>query len=283
VLKQESDSVLRQYLLGQLPEDAQERLEQQLMTNTDFSEQLSAVEDELTDEYVSGTLRDRDRKAFETVFLAHPSRQQRVAFAKTLHEFVEMKAETARPSQTGRQTFLAFLLANRPLQAAAAGFVLLLVVTAWLSVRVYRLQDQLRSSVAQQTPTTNEPAQRERTEPDLNNPQTLPFVTVVLLPGAARDAGGIQRVIVPAGSEAAKLQLALETDEYPSYDATLQTPEGNTVWTEKGLSAVKTSAGTVISVWLSRDVLKPQDYILRINGVRNGSSEPVNAYYFRGR
>jgi hypothetical protein len=206
------------------------------------------------------------------------------AFAKTLHEYVEMKAETPRPSQTGRQKFLAFLLTNRPLQAAtAAGFVLFLVATAWLSARVYRLQDQLRSSVALQAPTANERVQRERTEPDFNNSQTLPFITVVLLPGAVRDAGGMQRVIVPAGSEAAKLQLALETDEYPSYDAALQTPEGSIIWTEKGLRAVKTSAGTVISVWLSSNVLKPQDYILRINGVRNGLSEPVSAYYFRVR
>jgi len=34
----ETEGLLRQYLLGQLPEDAQELLERRLMTSTDFEE-----------------------------------------------------------------------------------------------------------------------------------------------------------------------------------------------------------------------------------------------------
>jgi len=181
----------------------------------------------------------------------------------------------------------------------ATGFAVLLVACTWLGIRVYRLQTQITQQAATSEQDQHllqdlqrERTQRERAEQELNNykaaaaiagqaSQALPFVAVTLLPGAVRDAQGMQRLMLPAGKEAANLQLALETDEYPSYDATLQTPEGNPVWIAKGLQAGKTSVGTVISVRLSRDVLKPQDYLLRINGVRNGAAEPVSAYYFR--
>jgi methionine-rich copper-binding protein CopC len=102
---------VRRYLLGQLEEAEQERIELQLLTDSSFGEEFDTVVDELTDQYVRDELTDDERKRAEKYFLNTPVRQQKLEFAKELlshadaelHQGAEMAtvrpvAEQAPPS-----------------------------------------------------------------------------------------------------------------------------------------------------------------------------------------
>jgi hypothetical protein len=84
-MKQRADSekLMIRYLLGDVPEDEQIRIEERFFTDDEYFEQLLALEDDLIDDYVNGELTDREREQFEEYFLASPTRRQRVEFAKT--------------------------------------------------------------------------------------------------------------------------------------------------------------------------------------------------------
>ena len=75
---------VRRYLLGQLEEAEQEKIELRLLTDSSFGEEFDTVVDELTDQYVRNELADDERKRAEKHFLNSPERQQKLAFATEL-------------------------------------------------------------------------------------------------------------------------------------------------------------------------------------------------------
>ena len=75
---------VRRYLLGELEEAEQERIELRLLTDPSFGEEFDTVVDELTDQYVRDELTDDERKRAEKHFLSTPERQQKLEFATEL-------------------------------------------------------------------------------------------------------------------------------------------------------------------------------------------------------
>ncbi|HEX7331248.1 MAG TPA: hypothetical protein VF290_07100 [Pyrinomonadaceae bacterium] len=75
---------MRRYLLGQLDEAEQEKIELQLLTDSSFGDEFDTVVDELTDQYVRNELTDDERKRADKYFFNTPVRQQKLEFAKEL-------------------------------------------------------------------------------------------------------------------------------------------------------------------------------------------------------
>ena len=75
---------VRRYLLGQLEEADQERIELRLLTDPSFGQEFDTIVDELTDQYVRNELPDDERKRAEKHFLNTPERQQKLEFATGL-------------------------------------------------------------------------------------------------------------------------------------------------------------------------------------------------------
>jgi anti-sigma factor RsiW len=84
----ENENELRQYLLGDLTEEARRRVEQRLLTEPDFLEELLAGEEELIDEYVGDELSGDERLKFERHFLGTPERRRQLSFARALSRYV---------------------------------------------------------------------------------------------------------------------------------------------------------------------------------------------------
>lgn len=76
------DRQLADYLLGLLPEEDVERLDEESIADDDVAARLSAVEDDLVDAYVAETLDQSMRARFETVYLMSPQRREKVKFAR---------------------------------------------------------------------------------------------------------------------------------------------------------------------------------------------------------
>src|SRR5262249_362928 len=76
------DQHLVDYLLGLLPEEEVERLDEESIADDDVAARLSAVEDDLVDAYVTETLDESLRTRFETVYLRSPHRRDKVKFAR---------------------------------------------------------------------------------------------------------------------------------------------------------------------------------------------------------
>lgn len=136
---------LTQYLLGSLPEEQAEALENDLFDDDALFEQMEAAEDELIEAYLACELSGHDRARFEARFLVSERGRKKVAFARALHEKVsaEAPAPEAAPSMWAR--FKRVLWPDVPVRrvvsavvAAAAVFVVAFyVVRAPGPVTVY--------------------------------------------------------------------------------------------------------------------------------------------------
>lgn len=128
---------IKQYLLGDASPQTQQAIEERLLTEESFLEELSFVEEELMDDYVGGELADAERARFEQHFLCTPERQRKLRFAQAFTRYSSEKGVT-KPAEVSqaRPTFAERLRAfwrGRPvlLRAAAAFTVLAILAGAW--------------------------------------------------------------------------------------------------------------------------------------------------------
>jgi hypothetical protein len=79
----QSENLIRRYLLGELAEANQAALEQELLIDWGKFDRVWAAENELVDSYVRGEMSRADRKRFEGHYLASPLHRERVAIAES--------------------------------------------------------------------------------------------------------------------------------------------------------------------------------------------------------
>ena len=142
---------IARYLLGELFEEQQVEIEDRAFADKDYLASITAVENDLIDEYVRHELSETDRRKFESRFLASAERRKRVEFAKALGRVsaeapvVEKTIVHQPASWSWRESLYAFISGLNPAArfALAAAMLLLLVGGAWLLTETLRLRSQL--------------------------------------------------------------------------------------------------------------------------------------------
>jgi len=87
------DRHLTQYLLGSLPSEETERLDELSIADDDFAAKLNSAEKDLVDAHVRGELPAADAHHFKSAYLSSPKRREKVRFAETFLSF-ERRAAT---------------------------------------------------------------------------------------------------------------------------------------------------------------------------------------------
>ena len=311
----ENELPLRSYLLGNLNQDAQQRIEQQLMTDSAAFDELLCVEDELIEDYLENTLSEKERHSFENYFLLAPERQRQLAFTRTLKRYVaEQKQKNdsllplKKPPQSDRKSHngvFKWLL--------AAALLIMIGGGSWQALRISRLRNALERAGTTESPKQLMEAQRRNSELGLalqreqakvlelgqeaaslknstaNRPQSLlqgqlrsTIISITLAPGLLRDLGGMQRILVPAGTELAQIDLKLESQDFPQYQATLRRVEESNIWSQTSAGIQTDIQGQFFRLIMPANLLRPGDYVLKLSGIRsNGGLEDVGNYYFR--
>jgi hypothetical protein len=122
------DVVLRRLLLGQVSETDRARLEEAYFTSVDAFERLVAVEEELTDDYVSGALSAADRDAFKQHFAITPAGRRRLLAAEAFHQALAGLANVASAvSQPARSGLVRRILALVAAIVIATGATVLVI------------------------------------------------------------------------------------------------------------------------------------------------------------
>ncbi len=82
---------IREYLLGRLSDEEEEKIEERLMIDDEFFEELEISKGEILDEYSAGELSQTDRKSFEEGYLASPEGRKRFTFSVALDRLGQRK------------------------------------------------------------------------------------------------------------------------------------------------------------------------------------------------
>jgi hypothetical protein len=146
-----NERLLARYLLGELPEEQQVEIEDRAFQDKDYLASITAVENDLIDEYVRHELSETERRRFEDRFLASAGRRKRVEFARALASMASSEATVAEKPRRApaaiswRDSLEAFFRGLNPAGkfALAAIMLLLIVGGAWLLTETLRLRSQL--------------------------------------------------------------------------------------------------------------------------------------------
>jgi hypothetical protein len=305
------------YLLGDLPEEEQVRLEDRAFSDPDLLQSIEDRENDLIDEYVRGALSDIERRQFERRFLASAERQRKVEFARALARVIPATEAATQPdSAHWWESLTAFLRGLNPaLQfSMAAAASLLLLGVSWLVMETVRLRAQVAQlQVEQKTRQLQEEALRQQASGERSRREDLAaqlerervrreelarqierdqargsstglsFIpSLFLSTGIARGGADRPKLVVPQSARIARLQIGLEReDEYKSFRVELRTAQGQEVWTRDNLRPRQSRAGRVINLTVPGSVLGEGQYELTLKGViDNQNTEDVRYYYF---
>jgi CHAT domain-containing protein len=96
----EGKSVIRKYLLGNLPDETKMRqIEEKSLLDDRFDEEVSIAEDALIDDYLDGTLTGTERQRFTEFFLITKERREKLRLIENLRRYAsETKPRTVKQS-----------------------------------------------------------------------------------------------------------------------------------------------------------------------------------------
>lgn len=305
-----NDQKLKRYLLGQLPEPERDALENQLIVDREKRDEVEAVERDLIDDYVRGSLEADERSNFEGLCLASATRGEKLTFARSL-------AHAARTSPAAHQDFGSkiesrswlsrFFPDARPVLGFALGAAALLIVAgaAWFVMLRQQppaeragIENSAPPAVVPISPTPQQASPPDKgpdtemvTAPNNSNSsatseqrqqQTPSVAAFLILPGSVRGSGDGQLLTIPARAQSVKLRLSLEGQ--PATGAVRaelrrQSADGELVWRTGKVRAQQSSLGPFVLMELPADKLPAGKYTALIKGAGDdGRVETLYAF-----
>jgi CHAT domain-containing protein len=106
-LDRDDEQHLKSYLLGELAQEEMRELEERLLREEEFANQILLIEDELIEDYTLGELSSKERQQFEKYFLTTPRRRRKLMMVEGLRERAAVKDPRAIVEGPREQTTLA--------------------------------------------------------------------------------------------------------------------------------------------------------------------------------
>lgn len=143
------ETQIKQYFLGELDNDAAERIEERLFTDDEMLSDLESVEMGMIDAYVRNEMPSGERGRFERGYLVTPERRARLNDATAFHrELAAMRERAAarhdEKAGVWQRLFGGFGLSMPAMQFAAVAAVAILALSAaWFVYDSRRLRSEL--------------------------------------------------------------------------------------------------------------------------------------------
>ena len=258
-MKTNGAEALKSYLLGHLDEPRREELEQHLLNDGEFFEELLISEDELVDNYVAGRLNDVEKKRFESHFLITPERHRKFQFGLTLNKYLQTNDEANAQSVISVKPRSLFQTRSAmwPIRKTAIAFSLIAVlgVASFVLYRTF-----------------------VRTSFD----NSRPYVVSLVSGGGTRSAGSaVPKVSIPAGTGVVEFRLAVVETNYQSYIAEISPDQGSKTKVRSSTTLQENGERSIV-ISLPADSIPPNDYRIELSGIRaSGEPEFIDRYVFR--
>lgn len=126
---EEQQNSIRKYLLASLDDEVEmRRIEEKILLDDDFVEQLSIAEDELIDEYLDGILTETEREQFLRFFLLSPENKEKLRLIQNLRRYAAKQPAVYNVKQPSEKKAKRFdwrkLFSSTPMRFAAVAFLL---------------------------------------------------------------------------------------------------------------------------------------------------------------
>ena len=298
----EQENLIRQYLLGDLPEAEALALEQKYFNDAEKFDQIWAMEDVLVDAYVRDQLPAADRALFEKNYLATEKHRDRVANARFFlaeadASFPVEPTVSPRPENSQSLWWQNLKAVFSPQQLAFGGVLAMFLLTfgGWLYFRSHKASPKQIAEVKTSPsivslatpvpsipmPSMPTPTPQSKTSPPSSSPSAPPSILAFTLIGAGvRDSGNVQQLVIPNGTKQVRLQMKLDDQEFSRFQVKLRKIDGAEIFSQSSL--LPTANKKSVSAVIPTAKLSSGDYVVTLEGIKTTSEqEEINKFFFR--
>ena len=284
------DEELVRYVLGLLPAEERDRLDEASIADDEFAARLRTAETNLIYSYVRGRLAGATLERFESYYLSSPLRRKNVRLAAGFLGAVDRSAAESVPwtHRIAGPTRFVGIAAVAALVMVVSGVFMFqsvrprteLTVATPANGAVERVADPQRqptgSSASASSPPASVTSGGQRAAP----PERI---VAMVLPPPTRSLAPIPTLAIPAGAGRVRFELQLESNDFPSFRVGLKNPATNQiVWRSDWVVPSSTAAQASVPVVVPANLLGPQHYSLDLTGRdASGRTEVIGSYTVR--
>lgn len=273
-----TDALLRQFLLGRVEDEQQQRIESLFITDSVMRDRVLAAEQKLMDDYLEDCLSTTDRELFLSLYGDTSAQQRKLRIAKSIQEWAANQPNTSLIGDVAAMSVWDRLRAQlRPkpvlvIPLAVTAMVAIVVALVWVNSRRSERNRQ-HEIVQQELAELNTPSSLREVPPGMSQ--------LTLKPGSVRSVDPEPELKKRADSSVAELRLLwMQKEDYPSYHVILRRPGDEQSNTISNLTAEKED-GKFIRVRLLNRRLTRGNYQVELRGVAaDGSKSPPEVYSF---
>jgi hypothetical protein len=259
------EQLITDFLLGNLPQEEIERLDELSLTDDEFVDRMQSAENDLVDAYIKNELSGASLAQFKLNYLRSSKRREKVAFAEALQK------QISKPGVPIRRSDFQWGF------AAAAAIILLL--GAYLIFENLRLQNRLQQLQTDQQSFRQREQRLQKQIGELkHSPNKVKLLAFVLMP-QTRGTNKIQLLNMLDRIDFVALTLKLEINEFPMYQATLKNRATDAlIWKSEKIKAAKNNS---VQIQVPANLLQPQQLLIELSGIStNGNAEVISSYPF---
>jgi hypothetical protein len=276
-MRPDSDDYLVRYLLGDVPADEAERLDERSVTDDEFALRLRVLEHDLADRIARGEAPEVSLEQFGGRYQLSPYLRDKVRFAEALHTLTS----SAQPIVSVRRP--SDRLAWRSLAAAA---VLILALAGYLAVRNTQLRDEVgridarRDAIQQQHAGLQQELERARAA--LTTPISPLTATVMLRPPRRGLGNDTATVSIPKGTEQVVIRVQVESEAHGTFWAALRdVASSGIVWRSPDLPAEGSASERTVAMTVPASFLRAGLYSVELTVSTTGSADVLGHYPIR--
>jgi hypothetical protein len=286
---------IKDYFLGQLPEEEQQQVEEQYFTNPESLHSFWADSNDLIDEYLRGNLSPSHHQKFEERLQQLPALHEKVETDRALLQVLEANSSVKYqrlPESTRRWSLsqwwseLSFL----PLASAIIILIGIMIAGVWYNLTPEKTQLAKQEGVSNELPLPEKTVPSPVNSPRVLLPQASPksvkpmgrkhpaTVVASFLLSAEVLRGNEERVALPISSEvtALRLQLELNAEAPKNIRAVLQTSDGTLIKSWDSLPVIYQKSTSLLILNLSTVGLDQREYVIKLSGL-----QPPQEFHFR--
>ena len=290
----------RQFLLGSLPEQQAEELEERIFLDPDLAEDLQIEEEELIADYHSGVLSEIERQLFEKKYHSTEINKQMLEYEATFRDFVASKPPTERRFnletnhiRTPKTELIEPVNRRNPVHAIASWLRSLFTSRPALAYSSAVLGFIiLASAIWYLVPSRSGPTysvERRAAEAALESLNTPARIAALGFSNAV-ELKPVQRYgdeTAPVGTENVttdgliRFRLNLTEGNASAYNATFLDEKQNELFSVPNIPVRSTPSGAQLWIVVPIRYLNRGDYRIEIKDAASGSSTTGNSYPFR--
>ena len=259
-----TDALLREFLLGNVADEEQERIENLFLTDPHTRERVLAIEQELIDDYLEDSLAEGDKERFVSLHAKTGEQRRKLRITKSITDWAATEASAPRAVAASASIWsrLGSRLRLKPVFVVPIAVIIVIVVAIFL---VFRIMEQRRHlAIQQELAQLNSPTSLREVPPQMSS--------LELRAGAVRSAE--RQIEFKPSSDIRIVELRLpwvQPQSYSRYQVEVQRVNDEEVFSIQDLQTVN-EGENVIRMRLPANILQRGHYLVFVRGIANSGA-----------